>query len=83
MSKPFIFNLSQEEKEELDYLAVLTGMSVQELISIFLADALMENQTESYLTLDELADKLNVDLGDFVLYPDDIACPPNSGEQSE
>ena len=83
MSKPFIFNLTEEEKEDLDYLAVLMGISVQELISIFLADVLMENQTESYLTLEELADELDVDLGDFVLYPDDIACPPNSGEQGE
>ena len=83
MSKPFIFNLTEEEKEDLEYLSVLMGISVQELISIFLADALMENQTESYLTLEELADELDVDLGDFVLYPDDIACPPNSGEQGE
>lgn len=83
MSKPFIFNLTEEDKEDLDYLAVLMGISVQELISIFLADVLMENQTESYLTLEELADELDVDLGDFVLYPDDIACPPNSGEQGE
>lgn len=67
MSKPFIFNLTPEERSDLEYLASLQGISVEEYINIALAEALLENKTDAWhlVSLEDLAQELGVDLDQF------------------
>ena len=73
MSKPFIFNLTPEEKYQLEQAAARRGMSVEEFVNVALAEALLENQTDAWhlVSLEDMAQELDVDLGEFVLYPED------------
>ncbi len=81
MSKPFIFNLTPEEKYYLEQAAARRGMSVEEFVNVALAEALLENQTDAWhlVSLEDMAQELDVDLGEFVLYPEDQI----AGEQGE
>jgi len=49
MNKPYILNLTDEEKAELQKIADELGMSLNELINVALADALAADITGVYI----------------------------------
>lgn len=67
MSKPYILNLSEEEKQIWMQAAANKGMSMEEFANYAIAEALLNNQTDAWhmTTLDDMADELDVDLDQF------------------
>jgi antitoxin component of RelBE/YafQ-DinJ toxin-antitoxin module len=49
MNKPYILNLTDEEKADLQKIADELGMSLSELVNIALADALAADITGVYI----------------------------------
>jgi hypothetical protein len=49
MNKPYILNLTDEEKADLKKIADELGMSLNELVNIALADALAADVTGVYI----------------------------------
>lgn len=67
MSKPYILNLSEEEKQAWMQAAAKKGMSMEEFANYAIAEALLHNQTDAWhmTSLEDMADELNVDLDQF------------------
>lgn len=67
MSKQYIFNLTEDEKDIWMQAAAKRGISMEEYINVAIAEALLNNQTDAWhmTSLDDMANELEVDLDQF------------------
>lgn len=67
MSKQYIFNLTEDEKDIWMQAAAKRGISMEEYMNVAIAEALLNNQTDAWhmTSLDDMASELEVDLDQF------------------
>jgi len=67
MSKQYIFNLTEDEKDIWMQAAAKRGISMEEYMNVAIAEALLNNQTDAWhmTSLEDMASELEVDLDQF------------------